>query len=69
MSRNHGHQPAHIGPPDPNNPDQFGFSIGGEQIDLCLASTDGVDLGRLVVRGVDDEPAAMRVADHNRGWS
>src|SRR5688500_8206213 len=54
---------------DPGARDQFGLTASSDKVDLCPTRSGNMDMGRLVVGRIDDEPKAVSpVEDDHHGY-
>ena len=60
-------QTPHLQALDPYIRHQFGDPLGPEQVDLRLPRTGYVDVGGLVIGGVDHEPEPVGAVDDDHG--
>ena len=59
-------QPAHVGPLDASHLNHLRLPVRSEQVDLRQPRSDDVDVGGLVVVGIDHEPKAVGAVNDNR---
>jgi hypothetical protein len=67
MRGHFGQQPPHIRPADGGAENDLRRAGGAEEIDFRLSCPGDVDVRRLMVECLDDEPEAERAMDHDHG--
>jgi hypothetical protein len=53
------HQPAYVSALDADAFDHLGLTVRSEQIDFCLPRAGNVNMGGLMIQGIDHEPEAV----------
>lgn len=61
------HQPPLVRFPDADEVDRFGAAVGASQVDLRLSGAGDMNMCRLMIGCVDDEPESMGAVNDNHG--